>query len=688
MANNNRDPNKEKATTGEMLAGGLTTAAQAAAGGYGVGKIAGPITGSVGQGFKQFGKNVALEAGVGAGQDVIGQLGTSVGTEKGASLDPNQVLGNALTQGLTASALKAPALARNAATALELRGVNNEQNQATYAANLLKQVQESNPGLDINNTKDTGTILNKALALNSERINDSMSRVKKMMEESNLQHATTELDGLRQNADSLAIVKDAKKKTGMPVGDEAVNHIERMVGGTAEGQMLVSSLRAQSALKALNAQGRQVGDHFIGGIAARLPFLEKAAHSKLASLVGMGGAAGAALLHQAPIFQGAVASFIANPLPALGVAAVPAGLYGGARAIDALTGSRNPVNRFASRFADPSMGTVPDTSAPSVTNLLNQAKARKNAQDEAFRDLRNQKYDLVNQTLQQRVENTPDLVAARLDKEASVSEANRARASVHQAKADAIPALTEANVGLVNERTTTQAERTNTQREATRTQAERTANAAATTETTKKTGEQKVAEATARKEAAQSRARAADLRAQLVQLRADKAAAGTKAEKAVVAKKIESTKAKLAKEQAKGKTSQSTGEGSSSTSEPNSSDTTGTTTGRMKSIDNKAETFRRYENAVRKRTGIDQGTANAIVELSQDLNGRVNNVEDGRAAIAQVAEAHPAHADFIRNWWEKPGAKLKDTNLGRVMYSKANGGPLMNRKQADKMRGR
>jgi hypothetical protein len=675
MANNNRDPNKDKATTGEFLAGGATTAGQAALGGLGVGKVAGPIQGSALNGLKQFAKGVGIEAGVGAGQDVIGQLGTSVGSEKGTQFDPNQTLGNALTQGLTTAGLKAPALARNAATAFELRGTDNSQNQATYAANLLRQVQENNPGLDIRNTKDTGTILEKAMALNTERINESMRKVKGMMEEANLRDAATELEGLRQNADSLAIIKDAKKKGGPPIGDEAINNIEKMVGSTAEGQLLVGSLRAQSALKALSSQGRKVGDNFIGGLASRLPLLEKVATSKLTHLLGLSGAAGTVLASSTPIVQGALASFIANPIPVIGAAAIPAGLYGGARALDAISGSRNPVNRFASRFADPTMGTAPDVGAPSITAMANQAKARQNAQNEAFRDLRNQRYDLVNQTLQQRLEHTPSLVESRLNKEASVADANRSRAAVNQAKAESIPILTEAQQGLVNERTATQAERTNTQREATRTQGERTAAAAANTETVKKTGEQKVAEATARKEAAQSRARAAKLREQIVQLRAEKAQARTEADKALADAKIKSAKAKLAKEQAKSKASKGSGKGSGKAGESQFGGPDLTTGVDEVPVYNKpawqAGTLRQNNTLL---SGINlfvetrHGMSKKLkAELSNDLSamGRYNNRGHALSILEDVANKHSKYASEIYDHFYEGGPSNPDNIINR-----------------------
>lgn len=670
MANNNRDPSKDKATTGEFLAGGATTAGQAALGGLGVGKIAGPITGSALQGAKQFAKGVGIEAGVGAGQDVIGQLGNSVGTENGTQFDPSQTLGNALTQGLTAAGLKAPALARNAATALELRNTDNSQNQATYAANLLKQVQENNPSLDIRNTKDTGTILEKAMALNAERINESMRKVKGLMEDANLRDAATELEGLRQNADSLAIVKDAKRKNGPPIGDEAINNIEKMVGSTAEGQLLVSSLRAQSALKALAGQGRKVGDNFIGGLASRIPMLEKVASSKLTHLLGLSGAAGTVLASSTPIVQGALASFIANPIPIVGAAAIPAGIYGAARGIDALTGSRNPVNRFASRFADPSMGTAPDVGTPSITQMVNQAKARQQAQNEAFRDLRNQKYDLVNQALQQKIDHTPDLVESRLNKEASTAEANRARAGLNQARAEAIPVLTEgrkgvldAQTGLLNQktatesqRTATQAERTNTQREATRTQGERTADAAARTETTKKTGEQKVAAETAKKEAAKSRARIAAIGEQIAQKRLEKSQATSRKEKAVLTKEIESLKKKRDSEKAKLKAPKESGEGSGKTSESEPRELVDAVPIRnRKAFDDgvyrRGTSLREGAKFVLSNLDAPSETISSIRKIFSRFTG-INSREEGHAIVNDAVKAHPEHAAELQHMHE------------------------------------
>lgn len=365
MRNNNRDPEKEKATGRDMLQGGLTTAGEAALGGYGVGKIAGPLKGGVGQGVKQFGKAVGLEGAIGAGQDTIGQIGTSIGTEQGVSFDPRQAFGAGLTNATTAVGLKAPALARNALTNLQLSDVDNSGNQATYAANLVRRVVDEHPTLDVNNPRDVGPILQEALKFNNGRISEALKSVKDDLVARNLNDAATALDGLRENADTLSLIKNAKTKTGAAVGPEAIKRIESLVGDTANGQMLIDALKAQAALKTVNSQIRKVGDKYIGGVAASMPLLEKLASAKALSALGVGGTALGMGLSNVPFASAATAAIAANPLAAIGAASVLPGVYLGARGIDALTGSRNPLDRFMNRFEDPAQGTMRDSNAPS-----------------------------------------------------------------------------------------------------------------------------------------------------------------------------------------------------------------------------------------------------------------------------------------------------------------------------------
>ena len=369
MRNNGKDPTKDKATGAEHLQGGLTTAAEAALGGYGVGKVAGPLKGGVVDGLKQFGKGVAIEGGVGAGQDVIGQLGTSVGTERGISYDPNQTLGAGLTNAGTAGLVRAPALARNAMSAAQLSGIDNANNQANHAANIVRRVVEDHPTFDINNPTDVGPIIQESIKFNNGRITEALKSVKDELMSRNLKDAASQIDALRENADTLSLIKNAKTKAGAAVGPEAINRIESLVGDTANGQLLVDALRAQASLKAVNSQITKVGDKYIGGVTAKMPWLEKLASLKVLSALGAGGTGLYYGLSSVPFASAATAGIAANPMAAAVAAGILPGIYLGARGIDKLTGSRNPLDRFMNRFEDPSAGTSRQSDAPSQEQI-------------------------------------------------------------------------------------------------------------------------------------------------------------------------------------------------------------------------------------------------------------------------------------------------------------------------------
>jgi len=666
MVNNNRNPETDKATPGELGAAGLTTLAQGVVGGMGAGKIAGPLTGGVTQGVKQFGKAVGLEAGVGAGSDLAGQVGTTLGTERGLDVDPTQVLGAGLTQGLTAAGAKSPALARNALTAMELRGIENGNNEATYSANLLKKAMNDRPGSSINDTE----VLKGAMDENKSRITESLNAVKAMLKANNFEREATDLDALAANASTFKLVKDAKNPNAAPIGVDAINHIEQMVGNTAEGKMLVASLRSQAALKTVAGQGKDVGGTYVGGLAAKIPFIEKILSTKALAALGVGGIAADAAFSSLPIVKAGTATALANAPAILAGAAIPAGIYAGARGIDALSGARSPIERFVNRFADPSAGTAPMSDAPSVARLAAQAKAAQAAQNDQLRQLRIERYQHVNEALRQKNEALPDLIDtqlaqrnANIEKTNAATETQKARTETQQAKTQTEQERTNtqaARTGVLKEamntqreRTATQAEKTKTQAEATRTQQERTETQAARTTNVKKTGEQQIEAAKTKRQTAEVNARIAKLREELVQLRVQRQEARTKVEEKLADGKIRQAKAKL--DNAKANAAQS-GSGKSGKAKSNP-DTVGASPS-----DGAVPIFNKSAwdaGAHRRNTSLNKGietfvsTRDVPQDVAKSLKkalgdmGTVNNKNRANEILQKAIKNHPELADDL-----------------------------------------
>lgn len=682
MANNNRDPETSKATAGELGVAALTTGAQGLVGGLGASKIAGPLTGGALQGGKQFLKSVGIEGGVGAASDLAGQVGNTIGTERGLNVDPAQVLGAGLTQGLTAAGAKAPALARNAVTAMELRGIENGNNEATYAANLLKKAMADKPGSSINDTE----VLKSAMAENNQRITDSLTAVKALLKSENFAREATDIDALAANASTFNLVKDSKKAGGAPVGVEAINHIEKMVGNTAEGQMLVSALRSQAALKTVAGQGKDVGGTYKGGLAAKIPFIEKILSAKALGVIGVGGLAAETALSSMPIVKAGFATALANAPAIAAGAAIPALIYGGARGIDALSGARSPIERFVNRFGDSSQGTAPMSDAPSVTRAQNEAKAKRQDQNDQLREQRLARYALVNEALRQKNEALPDFLEAQLNqRNATVDKTNaaienlKARTETQQAKTQTEQERTntqQARTGVLNEALNTQSARTATEQARTETQQARTATENARTETqnvrtgvlneamktqearttnVKKTGEEQVATAKARNKTAQINANIAQLREQIAQLKLDKQQAKSKQEKAVADKKIGQAKEKLdnakkdAAENGATKTGKSKGNDNS----------VGTPTG-----DGAVPIFDKAAwdaGAHRRNTSLNKGIEtfvstrdfadnNQVTQLRKDLGkmGTINNKDRAYEILNNAAKKVPELADDLK----------------------------------------
>lgn len=713
MRNNNRDPAKDKATGGELLQGGLTTAAEAALGGYGVGKVAGPMRGGIGQGLKQFGKGIGIEGAVGAGQDLIGQVGTSLGTDKGVSVDPNQVLASGLTNAGTAGLVRSPALARNALSNLQLAGVDNANNQASYAANLIRRVVDDHPTLDITSTKDSGQIVQEALKFNNGRINDALKAVKDDLISRNLQDAATQLDGLRENADTLSLIKNAKTKTGAAVGPEAIKRIEELVGNTANGQMLVDALRAQSALKTVNGQMRKVGDNYIGGLASKMPLLEKLASVKAMTALGAGGTALGYAMSNVPFASAATAAVTAHPMAALAAASAIPLAYAGVRGVDALTGSRNPLDRFMTRFEDPSLGTTRESTAPSKQMLQEQAQAnmmaerdrvlaerqaardaalaeREAAREEALRDrdaIQQGRQNTANdERFAKQATQLVDL-QRQIDKAQGIARDEAEYNRIAEMRGDLGEYITMAKQELSRVRNAPKPVDDSVQR----------GQQYATQEKQLAKQAQVAAEALRKLDAAKGLAPNEENYATVQSIRDPEFLSSVKAQIDGELKALGKgrTKPSGPKEPPANGDLQIRPDGSvdmtivpetkpkAASKEAKTKDTKTEDVPNAEVIKQRAQNFLRFEAQI---TGKFPDTGPAIVDKLLSLNGSVNHGKPGLEAIKQLPKEFGEAGEYAKNWWLGKG-KIENSRFGRMFFSRKLNKVIMTPKDAEKSRG-
>jgi len=189
--------------------------------------------------------------------------------------------------------------------------------------------------------------------------------------------ALAKLQALEGNADARSLV-DAAEATldgGYVLPKGRIGELRDRLGATEEGQHLVSVLEERNTLNQLKKKGRydEGEGYFAGGISSK-PLMEETINPtswlKNRAKRAVGGATAALTLSEAPIAlkAGLAPAALAKVLAAQGA------IYGTARAVDAITGSRNPVRQFVDRFSRDEAEAL--RHAAKRTSRANQARER------------------------------------------------------------------------------------------------------------------------------------------------------------------------------------------------------------------------------------------------------------------------------------------------------------------------
>lgn len=349
---NNGQPNTplaDASTLDKLIAGG-TAFGEGALNRVGVGgAIGGTIKGAglpaLAQLPYQIGKAGIVGGGASAAGDALTQAGDTIGTDKGLTVDPNEV-GSAAITGYGAGALArgAKGVAQDVPQSIRFAGVAQLPEAARDVANI---VQGS--GQDLSNPKGAY----KALKIATDTISDEAADNVKTLKKNNavdpnaaglIDATLKQLDkGEPLSTDELQAVTDALQKT--PGADDVLNSINRLqVLNTVKGKGNVDDA-SKTVTGGFNAG--ILGDltNPIGALARKSPVTTAA--------LAAGGATtlGSAALHA--IQHGGVDAIAG----ATGSVAVPLSVLAAAKAAlrltDASTGFNAPVDQFASRFAQP-----------------------------------------------------------------------------------------------------------------------------------------------------------------------------------------------------------------------------------------------------------------------------------------------------------------------------------------------
>jgi hypothetical protein len=277
---------------------------------------------------------VGVEAGAGAAQNTVAQVGRTVDTDTGSfKVDPEEVAESGIVQGATGGALRAPAVARGARNAARYGGFDPDS--ATRVANDLTAVSGGDMG----------------------RGGKSFDAVTKVEGEYRvrLADAVTQLRQEAQLSPDARVVIDRVRK-GQKLNDDDFAMLQAEVAGTRAGPLVETLVRDADTLTQLKQSGDfdKVNGTFRGGLGN---FLEKRVRPLTnPTNAAIGGGAAYAL--------GGAAPFAASPA----IAAGAAGVYGGARLLDRAMGSRLPAKGFAEHFAGPAAARpgIPPPPAPAV----------------------------------------------------------------------------------------------------------------------------------------------------------------------------------------------------------------------------------------------------------------------------------------------------------------------------------
>lgn len=301
--------------------------------------------------------------------------------------------------------------------------------------------------------------------------------------------------------------------------------------------------------------------------------------------------------------------------------------YMGLRKLNKALGTDNPIQQLVEGGAKKGVSfNLPGSDMESPRALKEAEETqRMQAQADALKQARFTNLNLRNDALAQQLQLRPTVVQAQ-------NAQREASAAKTQAQAEAIPILAKANAELTQ----------------------------------------------ARAENVTSKTELNRIRAEIETLKKQKLAATDKADKDAIGEQIKNLKKAVGEAQAQKKAGPGVLSGQTESAD------LGVDPKVEKAIAGKANTVLSFEKVFRQKAPDE---VDAVMPLLDDLRLRVNNFEDGYAAVTEAAKASK-NGEFIMNWWVKPGAAPKDTRLGRLFsYRDGNKvGVIMTKAEAEARR--
>ncbi len=341
-------------TDGDLAQAAGVSLAEAALDRVGAGGvISAPVRGSVGSVLKGAGKAVVnagrKEALTEMGQEAIHQAGTTLGTDKGMSLNPEYILNAGMVGGTLGAGLRgargAQEVGASAATTARMSHIGADE--GALAARAL-----ADTGIDLSDVRKTPDAIQRA----ETTLFSHLTAGRKALRKAQVAGLAPELDPATGNFSSGTVTEAMPllRKGETLTGDHMAN-LEDRLGGTVEGAATLRTIKAINALnkvKQLGTLDRPDGSkpgRFVGGLTPRLSLLDKVTNTRLGraatGAAGLGGAVYGALAGTG----GLLPMVAGSPAALTGLGAVVGG-HAALRGIDALTGARNPVQGLIDTF--------------------------------------------------------------------------------------------------------------------------------------------------------------------------------------------------------------------------------------------------------------------------------------------------------------------------------------------------
>ncbi|MGO4526806.1 hypothetical protein AB4097_18330 [Microvirga sp. 2MCAF35] len=325
----------------------------------------------------QIAKATGAEAAAGAAGSVIDQAAITAGTERGLDISPHEVLGSAALSGGTGGAVRTMRGVGDATNAYRFRAVDPDSGARLASRLESAEIDPKTPKDAFDTVEAAQQVIKRDAALAKARALSD--------------------DGSNRDVRGLVDAAEATLDQGHRVSSERLQQLRERLGDSEEGQRLVDALEDHSNLNLLKSKGRYEDGYFAGGVSSK-PLVEDtinpASWLKDRTKRTLGGATAALTLAEAPIALkvGLAPAALGKVLAAQGAA------YGTARAVDALTGSRNPTRQFIERFRRD------DVDAANEVEALRQSASNARQSSEALERLS----PVVNDAPSQRVSEAPD----------------------------------------------------------------------------------------------------------------------------------------------------------------------------------------------------------------------------------------------------------------------------------------